>query len=150
MRQNCVGAMVACYTLRWHEGSDSSYAVCKVPFKLNAMNIEDYRFGWIVIDGQSYTSDVIVFPDRVNDSWWRNEGHELCPADLWEVVQEKPAVLVVGTGRSGLMRVLAETEEYLERQGIKLVIERTAEACQTFNRLSRSGERVVAALHLTC
>jgi hypothetical protein len=114
------------------------------------MNIEDYRFGRIVIDGKSYTSDVIVFPDRVQDGWWRSEGHELCPADVWEVVQEKPEVLVVGTGHSGLMRVLAETEEYLERQGIRLMVQRTAEACQTFNRLSRLGEKAVAALHLTC
>ena len=114
------------------------------------MNIEDYRFGRIVIDGRAYTSDVIVFPDRVEDGWWRNKGHELCPADLREVVQEKPAVLVVGTGKSGLMRVLPETEEYLKQQGIKLVVERTAEACKTFNRLHRSGEKVVAALHLTC
>jgi hypothetical protein len=118
--------------------------------RCNAMNIDDYCFGRIVIDGRSYTSDVIVFPDRVNDGWWRNEGHELCPADLWEVVQEKPAVLVAGTGKSGLMKVLSETEVYLEQQGIKLIVERTAEACQTFNRLSRSGERAVAALHLTC
>ena len=114
------------------------------------MNIEDYRFGRIVIDGRAYTSDVIVFPDRVEDGWWRNKGHELCPADLREVVQEKPAVLVVGTGKSGLMRVLPETEEYLKQQGIKLAVERTAEACKTFNRLRRSGEKVVAALHLTC
>jgi len=49
-----------------------------------------------------------------------------------------------------LMRVLPKTEEYLEQQGVKLVVERTAEACQTFNRLCSSGERVVAALHLTC
>ncbi len=114
------------------------------------MNIEDYRFGRIVIDGKSYTCDVIVFPNRVGDGWWRNEGHELCPADLWEVVQEKPAVLVVGTGHSGLMRVRPDTEEYLEQQGIELKVERTAEACKTFNLLSRSGEKVVAALHLTC
>jgi len=114
------------------------------------MNIEDYRFGRIVVDGRAYTSDVIVFPDRVRDGWWRNEGHELCPADLWEVVQEKPEVLVVGTGKSGLMRVLPKMEEYLEQQGIKLMVERTTEACQTFNRLCRSGGKVVAALHLTC
>ena len=114
------------------------------------MNIEDYRFGRIVIDGKSYTSDVFVFPDRVKDGWWRNEGHELCPADLWEVVQEKPEVLVVGTGASGLMRVLPKTEEYLEREGIKLIVRRTAEACQAFNRLRSSVEKVAAALHLTC
>jgi hypothetical protein len=114
------------------------------------MNIDDYRFGRIVIDGRSYTSDVIVFPDRVKDGWWRNEGHELCPADLEEVVQEKPAVLVVGTGHSGLMRVLPDTEQYLKQQGVELRVERTAEACQTFNRLCSSGKKAVAALHLTC
>ena len=114
------------------------------------MNIEGYRFGRIVVDGRPYTSDVIVFPDRVRDGWWRNEGHELCPADLWEVVQEKPEVLVVGTGKSGLMRVLPKTEEYLEQQGIKLQVERTDEAYQTFNQLCRLGKKVVAALHLTC
>jgi len=114
------------------------------------VNIEDYRFGRIVIDGRPYTSDVIVFYDRVKDGWWRNEGHELCTADLWEVVQEKPEVLVVGAGQSGSMRVLPKTEEYLEQQGVKLIVERTAEACQTFNRLCRSGEKVVAALHLAC
>ncbi len=114
------------------------------------MNIQDYRFGRIVIDGRPYTSDVIVFHDRVKDGWWRNEGHELCPVDLREVVQEKPAVLVVGTGQSGLMRVLPKTEEHLKWQGIRLKVERTAQACQTFNRLCRSGEKVVAALHLTC
>ncbi len=114
------------------------------------MNIDDYRFGRIVIDGKSHTSDVIVFPDRVRDGWWREEGHELCPADLREVVREEPEVLVVGTGASGLMRVLPKTEQCLEQQGIELRVERTPQACQTFNRLRRSGENVVAALHLTC
>jgi len=114
------------------------------------MNIEDFRFGRIVIDGKPYTSDVIVFPDRVKDGWRRNEGHELGPVDLREVVQEKAEVLVVGTGKSGLMRVLPRTGRYLEQQGIRLMVERTVEACQTFNRLCRSGEKVVDALHLTC
>ena len=31
------------------------------------MNIEDYRFGRIVVNGRAYTSDVIVFPDRVKE-----------------------------------------------------------------------------------
>jgi len=33
------------------------------------MHISDYRFGRIVIDGKTYTSDVIVYPDRVDPSW---------------------------------------------------------------------------------
>jgi len=34
--------------------------------------IESYSFGQMVIDGQEYTSDLIIFPDRINSSWWRN------------------------------------------------------------------------------
>ncbi|MHA1839475.1 MAG: hypothetical protein ACTSYO_05915 [Candidatus Ranarchaeia archaeon] len=37
--------------------------------------IDKYEFGCIVIRGQEYTSDVIVFPDRVIDGWWRKERH---------------------------------------------------------------------------
>lgn len=114
------------------------------------MQIEDYRFGRIVIDGKTYTSDVIVFPEHVKSNWWRKEGHRLHPADLEDVIQTNPKVLVVGTGHAGLMRVPPETEEYLEEQGIELKAERTAAACQTYNQLSQAGEKVVAALHLTC
>lgn len=112
--------------------------------------INSYDFGRIVVDGQRYNSDVIVFADRVKDSWWRREGHQLHVEDIERVVQkEKPDVLVVGTGYSGLMRVLPETEKYLKSNGIELIAQSTREACETFNRLVKS-KRVMAALHLTC
>jgi len=112
--------------------------------------IDSYDFGEIVIDGRRHTSDVIVFSDRVRDGWWRREGHRLCVEDIEEAVDEgKPEVLVVGTGYSGLMRVLPETERFLRSKGVELVVERTREACEIFNRLVKS-KRVVAALHLTC
>ncbi len=111
--------------------------------------IESYEFGRIVIKGKRYTTDVIVYPDHVDDNWWREEGHSLSPVDLWAVVQAKPEVLVVGTGRSGLMRVLPETEKCLREQGIRLIAERTTEAVRIYNQLCQST-RVVAALHLTC
>ena len=111
--------------------------------------IESYEFGRIVIGGKGYNTDVIIYPDHVEDNWWREEGHSLSPVDLWTVVQAKPKVLVVGTGRSGLMRVLPETEKYLREQGVRLIAERTTEAVRIYNQLCQST-RVVAALHLTC
>jgi hypothetical protein len=111
--------------------------------------IESYEFGRIVIEGKKYTTDVIIYPDHVQDNWWREEGHSLSPVDLWAVVQAKPEVLVVGTGHSGLMRVLPETEKYLREQGIRLIAERTTEAVRIYNQLCQSTT-VVAALHLTC
>jgi len=111
--------------------------------------IESYEFGRIVIKGKRYTTDVIIYPDHVEDNWWREEGHSLSAVDLWAIVQAEPEVLVVGTGRSGLMRVLPETEEYLRKQGIRLIAERTTEAVRIYNQLYKLT-KVVAALHLTC
>ena len=115
-----------------------------------AVNIIDsYQFGQVVVSGKKYTSDVIIFPDRVRDNWWRKMGHQLCLKDIAEVMTEKHEALVVGTGASGLMRVLPEVERGVETQGIKLIVEATDKACHTYNRLCHS-QRTIAALHITC
>ncbi len=113
------------------------------------MKIEHYSFGRIVVGGKDYNSDVIIYQNRVDSSWWRKEGHKLHIDDLKEVLEAKPEILVVGTGAYGAMAVPYETEEYLKKRGIKLIAEKTKTACETFNRLADQGN-VIAALHLTC
>ena len=80
--------------------------------------IDSYRFGEIVINGKKYSSDVLIFPDRVRDNWWRKTGHELRLEDIAEVITENPEVLVVGTGASGLMKVLSEVEQAAQARGL--------------------------------
>ncbi|HDL64334.1 MAG TPA: hypothetical protein ENH12_02985 [Proteobacteria bacterium] len=67
--------------------------------------IENYHFGRIVIDGKTYTSDVIIFPDRIREEWWREDGHSLSLKDIEEVLTLRPDILIVGTGNASLMRV---------------------------------------------
>jgi hypothetical protein len=113
------------------------------------MNIEYYSFGKITIDGRKYTSDVIIYPDKVDSSWWRKEGHKLQIVDLTEVINAVPEVLVIGTGYSGVMVVPKETVSHLESKGITVYIERTTRAVELFNELQKD-KTTVAALHLTC
>lgn len=114
------------------------------------MKIEDYAFGRIVIDGQTFTRDVILLPNRVWDGWWRQEGHRLSIADLGEIWAAAPTALVIGSGFFGLMQTSDKTRAEIERHGIALYVEKTRQACQVFNRLAAQDERVVAALHLSC
>jgi len=111
--------------------------------------IDSYCFGAIVIDGHSYSHDVIIYPDRVDGGWWREEGHSVGPADLWEVLESRPDVLVIGQGRPGRMEVPDDTRGKVGEAGIELIVQPTSEATATYNRL-REVRRVVAALHLTC
>jgi len=114
--------------------------------------IESYDFGIILINGKRYTSDVIVFPERVVDGWWRKEGHRLSVEDLNEILnhEPKPEVLLVGTGYYGLVKVSPDVENALKSQGIELKVQPTKEACQAFNKLLKSNKRVAGAFHLTC
>ena len=111
--------------------------------------IDSYHFGEIIISGKKYSSDVVISPDRVINNWCRKTGHQLCLEDIAEVLAENPEVLVVGTGASGLMEVLPEVEEIAQAQGIKLIVETTDKACDTYNQLCHS-QRIMAALHITC
>lgn len=111
--------------------------------------ISSYSFGSITVRGKTYTSDVIIYPDRVDSSWWRKDGHNLAVEDLEDVLRERPSLLIVGTGASGVMRVPGETVRFLESRGIEVKAGRTAEAVELFNR-APGDRKVVAALHLTC
>jgi hypothetical protein len=120
-----------------------------VKVMMAAPKIESYRFGEIIIDGRRYSSDVIVYPDRVDSHWWRQDGHSLSPTDVWEVLQTPSDVLVIGQGSPGRMDVPAETRRQLQDAGMEVIVEPTEQACKTYNRLRRK-RRTVAALHLTC
>ena len=114
------------------------------------MRIESYSFGSMKVDGAEYTSDLIIFPDRVSSGWWRKEGHKLSMEDLEQVFEFKPEVLVVGKGSSGLMAIPASTETALREQGIELIAKNTGEAWPLFNEETAKGKKVVGAFHLTC
>jgi len=113
------------------------------------MKIEHYFFGKIIIDGKIYTSDVIIYPGRVEASWRRKEGHYLHAADLADIINARPDVLIVGSGFSGGMAVPEETIRFVLSKGIELRVERTGKAVELYN--NRGKDRtVIAALHLTC
>jgi len=113
------------------------------------MKIDSYSFGSLVVDGKIYTADVIIYPGRVDPSWWRKEGHSLQIADLTDVLSAKPQILIVGTGYSGMMVVSKETENCIRSRGIDIYVATTGRAVELFNTM-QGKKTIIAALHLTC
>ena len=113
------------------------------------MRIEHYSFGKIVIDSKTFTSDVIIYPGRVDASWWRKQGHYLQADDLADIIRARPDMLIVGTGYSGVMTVPEETVRFVVSKGIEIRVERTGKAVELYNSAKKKGV-VIAALHLTC
>lgn len=109
--------------------------------------IDSYKFGEIVVNGKTYTDDIIIFPDYVKDNWWRKQGHLLQIDDLKDVFNYKPKKLIIGTGYNGLMKVSGEVSNKADELGIELIIKKSEEACKTYNK---EKDNVIIALHLTC
>jgi hypothetical protein len=82
--------------------------------------------------------------------WWRKESHRLTIEDIQTVIEtHRPEILIVGTGKFGLMKIPPETRVWLKKVGVELRAEKTTRAVQLYNQLARN-QRVVGAFHLTC
>lgn len=114
------------------------------------MKITHYSFGKIVVDGNEYTQDLIVFPNSIFPSWWRKQGHSLCMEDLAEVLKNNVNILVVGTGAYERMSVPTSLIEELRQKGIETFVRNTEKAVDLFNQLMDEGKNVAGAFHLTC
>ncbi|NVM23695.1 MAG: hypothetical protein HWN68_18195 [Desulfobacterales bacterium] len=114
------------------------------------MKIQSYRFGHIEIDGKAYAKDVKLIGEKVAPNWWRSTGHRVEISDVEDLLAADAEVCVFGTGASGLVRVSEAVKSAFESRGMKVLIERTESACNTYNRLTEEGKKVVAGFHLTC
>jgi hypothetical protein len=112
-------------------------------------HIDAYQFGQITISGAAYRKDVIILPQRLITSWWRREGHLLQEADLSEVLEAKPDLLIIGQGAYSRMQVASEAERALNAAGIEWIAMASEQACQEYNRKVRECN-AAAAVHLTC
>lgn len=112
--------------------------------------IEKSEFGSIQVDGETYTTDIIIYPDgRVSDNWWRNHGHRLSLADIEDLMAAEPELIVIGTGVYGRMQPEDGLEKALRARGIELVMDATGKAVTRFNQL-QSTRRIGGGFHLTC
>jgi hypothetical protein len=113
--------------------------------------IESTAFGTMTIDGRTYTSDLIIFPDgRVKDGWWRRSGHVLTVDDILSLVDTSPELIVAGTGTSGRMRPDHSVLPFLKEKNIALIAEPNQQAVKIYNEKSAAGLAVGACFHLTC
>ena len=112
--------------------------------------IDSFSFGTMVIDGQTYASDLIIDPNgRVKAGWRRKTGHRLSWGDISDITQGGADVIIAGTGVSGRMKPDKDVQRELQQRGIEFVALPNDEAVALYNRLFIS-RRVAACFHLTC
>jgi len=111
--------------------------------------IDRFGYGTIVIDGQTYESDVIIFPDGAVERWEHKDEHVLRLTDVKKVIEAKPEVVIIGLGTVGNVKMRPKAEKCLQEAGIEVMAHRTNKACETYKEL-RAQRKVAAILHITC
>ena len=110
--------------------------------------ISSYSFGKIIIDGHEYNSDLIIFPNKIKNNWWRDKGHLLQKNDLQSVIKYNPQKVIIGTGKFSKMKVPKNLIEELKRKAINIEIYKTDKAIHKYNNSNK--EETICALHLSC
>jgi len=120
--------------------------------------ISDYKFGEIIINGKTYNHDVEVRSSGEVLDWWREEGHIFALADLARALEQKPGIVILGTGVYGEAQVNKDVEDELKKRNIELIIEKTSQAVEIFNQKvaknnqlnGEAGQKIIGLFHLTC
>jgi len=113
--------------------------------------ITSYTFGKMVIDGRTYTSDLIIFSDgHIRENWHRQSSHILTLADLDRLTAVRPGLIIAGTGAQGRMVQAPDLAAALVEMNIEIQAMDTAKAVTLYNRLLTKGEAPGACFHLTC
>ena len=116
------------------------------------MRIDQFTFGSIRIDGETYERDVVIDRGTVRrrrkkPSKGLRERFGHTPLSVDEKLPWDCRRLVVGTGAYGALPVMDEVRAEAERRGVELVTLPTVEAIEA---LRVSSETTNAVLHLTC
>ena len=72
------------------------------------------------------------------------------PADVSELLEEQPDVMVLSRGRQLRLETCPDTIELLEARGIRVLLDETGAAIAAYNRLIDQRQRVAGLFHTTC
>jgi hypothetical protein len=122
--------------------------------KDQAMEIESTTFGTITIDGKTYEHDVVIRlsgdvvkrKKKLSKKYY-GTSHMLSKDEAKFVFEKGCEQLIVGSGQIGNVRLSPEAESYFARKDCKVLLQRTPEAIQVFNR---SRAKKIGLFHVTC
>lgn len=111
-------------------------------------------FGWVEIDDQTFENDVVFHVDRsvtkrkkkLSKGLRDDYGHTpLSEHELKFLDDERPEVVIIGTGQSGSLPITPKAQKILDHYDV--IVERTPQAIESMAHETRP---YVAILHVTC
>ena len=103
--------------------------------------------GYVEINKQRYTQNLIILPQTLILDWQVTSFAELTSEHFRQIAELKPEVVLLGTGAAHLF-LHPKHHQQLTNNGIAVECMTTAAACRTYNILMSEGRNVAAGLIL--
>lgn len=111
------------------------------------------EWGEIEVGGQQTYRDAKLWPGGSREWNWNEAGTEhvpgIQPADVREILQYGPEVIILSQGVHKRLKVPPQTREWLERKNVEFEVLSTPKAVDRYNELA-SDIPVGALIHTTC
>ena len=117
------------------------------------MNIEEYSFGTIRINGNVYSKDLWLINgkiDKRDKSIAKGKfgtSHKICAKELKKIVTKKTKRVIIGSGASGLVTLTEKASKFLNDKDIKLEVYKTGDLVLKKIELCEDDSAII---HLTC
>lgn len=116
--------------------------------------VHDDGWGFVDVDGLGRLRDAKLWPGGGRGWDWTETGTRhrpgIQPADVVELLDHDPAVVVLSRGRELRLETTREALDLLSTQDVEVIQAETGAAIAEYNRLAAAGRRVAALLHSTC
>lgn len=116
--------------------------------------VRAHGWGSVEVEGLGRLRDAKLWPGGGRAWDWTETGTHhrpgIQPADVAELLEHRPEVVVLSRGRELRLETAPETVAVLETRGVETVRAETGAAIEAYNRLAGEGRRVAALLHTTC
>ncbi len=109
--------------------------------------INSSAYGSITVDGKTYSHDVYILPSGKVEQ--REYGHTFTKEQVEYVLKEKPEVLVIGKGTSGMAALSDDARSLLKRERVEIIEGNTADITDRFNEFAKT-KIAAAIIHVTC
>lgn len=116
--------------------------------------INSTKFGSIIIDKNTYYSDVIIKLDgnvvKRNKNLSREvtgTSHKVSLQEIRSFYEQDAKTIVIGSGQYGILNLTQEAKDFLNENDCELKIQSTPEAIRIWND---SSENVIGLFHVTC
>jgi hypothetical protein len=113
-----------------------------------------HSWGEIEVEGIGVLRDAKLWPGGGRGWDWNETGTRhrpgIQPADVAELLEHEPEVVVLSQGRQLRLETHKETDKLLKQRKVQVVRDETEAAINAYNRMAAEGRRVAGLFHSTC